>query len=88
MGVSWLTVTVTAVGATAGVPIAGTSTFLAFVAPLKTDYLSKVKIRYMELQEFFIMGVFLSDMTSRTPFNDKLIDQKQSEGLKNKEPLL
>ena len=87
MGASGLTVgtalSVTRVGATIGIPIAGASAFLTSVAVLITnEYIAKLKMRYTKLRDWINMISLLYEKTLKTSMIDKKIDDKEANELK------
>ena len=74
---------VTGVGASIGVPIAGVSSFLVSVAVLLTnEYMSKMQTRYTKLRDHISMITLLYEKTLKNSMIDKVIDEKESDELK------
>ena len=89
MGASGLTIgtalSVTGIGATIGVPIAGASTFITSIAVLITnEYIAKLKMRYTKLRDWINMISLLYEKTLKTSMIDKKIDDKVANELKKK----
>ena len=77
------TLSLTGVGASIGVPIAASSSFLVSIATLITnEYFSKLKIRYTNLRDHINMITLLYEKTLNKSMIDKKIDPIEAEELK------
>ena len=67
----------------AGIFISSSTALLTSIAILITlEYISKLKIRYTKLRDWINVITLLYEKTLKEPMNDKKIDQKEAEQLK------